>query len=90
MTSSIHRQVLVLNRYREKCGRNHGFAWCNGWVLGASLHVDVAIAVPALSDRLLKRLERELVKGKAPQRAYKEAAARRMKRIISSHLAETS
>ena len=62
----------------------------DGVVWGDSLHLDVAAAVPALSDRLFKRLERELVKGKARQRAHKKAAARRMRRIISSHLAETS
>ncbi len=62
----------------------------DGVVWGDSLHLDVAAAVPALSDRLFKRLERELVKGKARQRAYKKAAARRMRRIISSRLAETS
>lgn len=62
----------------------------DGVVWGDSLHLDVAVAVPASPDRLLKRLERELVKGKARQRADKKAAARRMRRIISSHLAETS
>ena len=41
-------------------------------------------------DRLFKRLERELVKAKARQRADKKTAARRMRRIISPHLAETS
>ncbi len=61
-----------------------------GVVHGDSLHVDVAVTVPALPDRLFKRLERELIKGKARQRADKKAAARRMRRIISSHLAETS
>ena len=44
----------------------------------------------SLPDRLFKRLERELVKGRARQRADKKAAARRMRSIASSHLAETS
>ena len=61
-----------------------------GVVQGDRLHVDVAVAVPALPDRLFKRLERELIKGKARQRADKKAAARRMRSIISSRLAETS
>ena len=61
-----------------------------GVVRGNRLHVHVAVAVPALPDRLFKRLERELIKDKARHRADKKAAARRMRRIISSHLAETS
>ena len=44
----------------------------------------------SLPDRLFKRLQRELVKGRARQRADKKAAARRMRRITSSHLAEAS
>ncbi len=62
----------------------------DGVVRGNSLHVDVAVAVPALPDRLFKRLERELIKDKARQRADKKATVRRMRRIFSSHLAETS
>lgn len=61
-----------------------------GVMWGDSLHVDVAVTVSALPKRLFMRLERELVKGKARQRTDKKAAARRMRRIISSHLAETS
>ena len=62
----------------------------DGVVRGDSLHVDVAVAVPALPDRLFKRLERKLIKDKARQRADKKATVRRMRRIFSSHLAETS
>lgn len=61
-----------------------------GVMWGDSLHVDVAITVSALPERLFKRLERELIKSKARQRTDKKAAARRMRRILSSHLAETS
>ncbi|MCJ1343174.1 hypothetical protein MMC31_001366, partial [Peltigera leucophlebia] len=43
----------------------------------------------SLPDRLFKRLERELVKGRARQRADKKAATRRMKRIVSSLLTKT-
>lgn len=50
----------------------------------------VSAETMSLPDRLFKRLERELVKAKARQRADKKAAARRMRRITSSHLAETS
>lgn len=53
---------------------------------GISLHTDVAGEVPALPGRLFKKIERELVKGKARQRAEKKAVARRMRRFINSHL----
>ena len=53
---------------------------------GISLHTDVAGEVPALPGRMFKKIERELVKGKARQRAEKKAVARRMRRFISSHL----
>ena len=43
-----------------------------------------------MPDRCVKRLERELLMGKARQRADKKTAARRMRRLISSHLAGTS
>lgn len=62
----------------------------DGVARGNSLHGDVAVALPALPDRLFKKLKQELIKDKARQRADKKAAARRMRRIISSHLAETS
>lgn len=44
----------------------------------------------SLPDRFVKKLERELVKGRARQRADKKAVARRMRRTLSSHLATTS
>lgn len=60
-------------------------------VQGERLHVGVAVSVPELLPyRLFKRLERELIKGKTRGRADKKTAARRMRRIISFHLAETS
>ena len=92
MISSIHRQSFGVEsanarHVAEAMALPEALA---GVVLGDRLHADVAVAVPALPDRLFKRLERELIKGKARQRADKKAAARRMRSIISSHLAETS
>lgn len=43
-----------------------------------------------LPDIVFKRLERELQRGRARQRADKKAAARRMRSIMGSHLASTS
>lgn len=55
---------------------------------GISLNTEVAAEVLALPGRMFKKIERELVKGKARQRAEKKAATRkmRMKRSINSHL----
>ena len=92
MTSSIHRLSFGV----ESANARHVVEAMalpeamTGVVLGDRLHADVAVAVTALPDKLFKRLERELIKGKARQRADKKAAARRMRSIISSHLAETS
>lgn len=62
----------------------------DGVVWGDSQDSNVAVAGPALPDKLFKRLERDLIKNKARQRANKKAMARRMRRIISSHLVERS
>lgn len=51
-----------------------------------NLHTDVAAEVLALPGRMFKKIERELVKGQARQRAEKKAATRKMRRIINSHL----
>lgn len=57
-----------------------------GVAQGNSLHVDLAVMIAVLPGRLLQKIEREIVKGKARQRADKKVAIRRMRRIISSHL----
>lgn len=91
-TSSIHHQSFSVESANA---RNIAEAMALPGAMinmmqGEGLHVGVAVAVPALlPDRLFKRLERELIKGKTRGRADKEAAARRMRRIISFHLAET-
>lgn len=53
---------------------------------GINLHTDVAAEVLALPGRMFKKIERELVKGQARQRAEKTAATRKMRIIINSHL----
>lgn len=53
---------------------------------GINLLTEVAAEALALPGRIFKKIERELVKGKARQRAQKKAAVRKMRRIINSHL----
>lgn len=64
----------------------------DGVVQGDGLHINVAATVPALAlpERLLKRLERELMKEKARQRAHKKTLVRRTRSIMSNVLAELS
>ncbi len=57
-----------------------------GLAHGINLHTYVAAEVLALPGRMFKKIERELVKGQARQRAGKTAATRKMRIIINSHL----